>query len=114
MELLLVAGVTTVAEAAFQDHVWRPRLEPLRAVADIRIVHCQVPADTAFERIERRFGETVTRQAHADAYILDRQTHATGHNGFNLIRLDVPAITVDTSDGYRPGFEDILAFVTAG
>ena len=28
----LRVGVTTVAEAAFQDHVWRPRLEPLRAV----------------------------------------------------------------------------------
>ena len=27
---LLRDGVTTVAEAAFQDHVWRPRLEPLR------------------------------------------------------------------------------------
>jgi hypothetical protein len=28
-EVLLKAGVTTVAEAAFQDHGWRPRLEPL-------------------------------------------------------------------------------------
>src|ERR1700751_973152 len=27
LELLVRAGVTTVAEAAFQDHVWRPRLE---------------------------------------------------------------------------------------
>ena len=28
LELLLRAGVTTVAEAAFQDRVWNPRLEP--------------------------------------------------------------------------------------
>lgn len=35
LELLLGSGVTTVAEAAFQDHVWRPRLEPLR-----RLQHC--------------------------------------------------------------------------
>jgi hypothetical protein len=28
LDLLLRAGVTTVAEAAFQDHVWRPRLTP--------------------------------------------------------------------------------------
>jgi predicted kinase len=26
LELLLKAGVTTVAEAAFQDRIWRPRL----------------------------------------------------------------------------------------
>jgi predicted kinase len=36
LRLLLEAGVTTVAEAAFQDRVWRPRLEPLAA---IRVVH---------------------------------------------------------------------------
>src|SRR6266478_1601957 len=29
LRLLLEAGVTTVAEAAFQDRVWHPRLEPL-------------------------------------------------------------------------------------
>ena len=57
LELLLTAGVTTVAEAAFQDHVWRPRLEPLRGRAQIRIVHCMVTADVAFERSLRR-GET--------------------------------------------------------
>jgi hypothetical protein len=37
-------GVTTVAEAAFQDHVWRPRLEPLLDLAQLRIVHCIVDA----------------------------------------------------------------------
>src|SRR5580700_10359113 len=42
LTLLLGAGVTTVAEAAFQDRVWRPRLEPLRSLARLRIVHCVV------------------------------------------------------------------------
>src|SRR6266851_4732024 len=39
LELLLRAGVTTVAEAAFQDRLWRPGLEPLRNLAQLRIVH---------------------------------------------------------------------------
>ena len=43
LELLLRSGVTTVAEAAFQDHVWRPRLEGLRGLAEIRVVHCRSP-----------------------------------------------------------------------
>lgn len=34
LELLLRAGVTTVAEAAFQDHVWRPRLDGYRPGLD--------------------------------------------------------------------------------
>jgi hypothetical protein len=35
LDLLLRAGVTTVAEAAFQDHVWRPRLGIVRHMAEV-------------------------------------------------------------------------------
>ncbi len=54
LELLLRAGVTTVAEAAPQDRLWRPGLEPLRNLAGIRIVHCTVDAEIAFTRSLRR------------------------------------------------------------
>ncbi|MEU2614627.1 AAA family ATPase [Micromonospora sp. NPDC007271] len=114
LQLLLAAGVTTVAEAAFQDRLWRPGLQPLIAIADIRVVHCQVAAQRAFDRIQRRQEEDLIRRAHADAYLGDLQTHAVGHHGFQPVRLDVPEIEVDTSDGYRPGLDEILAFVNAG
>jgi predicted kinase len=51
LELLLTAGVTTVAEAAFQNRIWRPRLTPLLPLARIRIVHCTTDPDLAFQRI---------------------------------------------------------------
>src|SRR5277367_742424 len=54
LRLLLAAGVTTVAEAAFQDRLWRPGLTPLLSLARLRIVHCQADAAVAFERIARR------------------------------------------------------------
>ncbi|MFI5908066.1 AAA family ATPase [Dactylosporangium sp. NPDC051541] len=114
LELLLHAGVTTVAEAAFQDRVWRPHLEPLRAVADIRVVHCQVPAETARARIRRRQAENPARRAHADAHLGDRAAHAAGHEAFDRVRLDVPVLDVDTGDGYRPGLDEIVAFANAG
>src|SRR4029078_1615499 len=60
LELLLGAEVTTVAEAAFQDRLWRPHLQPLRGLADIRVVHCQVTAETAGARIQRRQAENPT------------------------------------------------------
>src|SRR5438445_11791168 len=66
LELLLSAGVTTVAEAAFQDRIWRPRLEPFREVAALRIVHCLVEVETALLRIRRRWQEDPCRRAHAD------------------------------------------------
>ncbi|WP_091552210.1 hypothetical protein [Micromonospora pattaloongensis] len=77
-------------------------------------MHCQVPAQTAFDRVQRRQDEIATRRAHADAYLGDHQTHAVGHHGFQRVRLDVPAVEVDTSDGYRPGLDEIVAFVNAG
>src|SRR4029077_6589102 len=40
LELLLRAGVTTVAESAFQDRLWRSGLEALQDLAQLRIVHC--------------------------------------------------------------------------
>src|SRR5271156_2199628 len=62
VELLLRAGVTTVAEAAFQDHVGRPRLAPLLPLARPRVVHCTVDAGTAFDRVTaRRSGSAVRR-----------------------------------------------------
>jgi hypothetical protein len=34
LEVLVNAGVTTVAEAAFQDRLWSPHLHALRELAD--------------------------------------------------------------------------------
>jgi predicted kinase len=114
LELLLGAGVTTVAEAAFQDRIWRPRLHPLRGLADVRIVHCQVTAETARDRIQRRLDENPTRRAHADTHLVARQAHTAGHDSFHRVQLDVPEIEVDTSGGYRPTLDEIVAFVDAG
>src|SRR5690606_23531964 len=44
IELLLSSCVSIVAEAAFQDYRWRIGLEQLAAVADMKIVHCDVDA----------------------------------------------------------------------
>ncbi|MBB4956918.1 P-loop nucleotide/nucleoside kinase family protein [Micromonospora polyrhachis] len=113
LELLLAAGVTTVAEAAFQDRLWRPYLQPLGELADIRVVHCQLPARTAWGRIQQRRNESPTRRAHADAYLIEQHVHAAGHDSFDRVRLDVPELEVDTSDGYRPGLDQIVAFADA-
>jgi predicted kinase len=106
LELLLRAGVTTVAEAAFQDRIWRPRLQPLRELADIRVVHCRVTAETARTRIQRRRGADPIRRAHPDA-------HVDGHDDFERVRLGVPEIEVDTGGDYDPTLDEIVAFVNA-
>jgi predicted kinase len=111
LELLLRAGVTTVAEAAFQDRLWRPRLEPLRDVARLRIVHCTVDAGVAFERIMRRAGQGPPRHAHADPGPRDAAEYAQRHRAFDRVSVDAPWIEVDTTDGYQPGLAQIAAFI---
>jgi predicted kinase len=103
--LLIRAGVTTVAEAAFQDHVWRPRLAELSEHARLRVVHCVVPATLATERITRRAAEPA-RLAHADPV-----GQAQAHEGFRRVAVDAPWLEVDTSAGYRPALAEIVAFV---
>jgi predicted kinase len=110
LELLLRAGVTTVAEAAFQDRIWGPRLEPLQSLAQIRVVHCTVDADVAFQRNLRRKENNPLRQAHADPGPADAAEHALGHDAFDRVSVDVPSIEVDTTDGYRPELREIVAF----
>lgn len=107
LRLLLENGVTTVAEAAFQDRVWRPNLEPLLPLAELRIVHCLVPDDVAAERFARRAAAEPTRRAHADGHpIVPPAT-------FVRPALDVAMIDVDTSDGYAPGLDEIVEFVNS-
>ncbi len=111
LELLLQAGVTTVAEAAFQDHVWRPRLEPLASLAAIRIVHCTVPPEVAFRRTQQRARDNPLRRAHADPGPNDQASYHAAHRAFARPALDTPSLEVDTTDGYRPPLDQILAFV---
>ena len=111
LELLLTAGVTTVAEAAFQDHVWRPRLEPLLPLARIRIVHCTVDPEVAFQRIVRRSQASAVRAAHADLVAGDAAGYIQRHLAFDRVSLDAPWIEIDTTSGYDPGIDHVAAFV---
>ncbi len=110
IELLLKAGVTTVAEAAFQDHVWRPRLTPLLGLATARVVHCVADPEVAFERILRRNADEGARRAHDDPGPADRADYLRRYREFNRVNLGVPSIEVDTTSGYRPGIAEIAAF----
>jgi predicted kinase len=110
--LLVRAGVTVVAEAAFQDKLWRPQLERLNDAADVRVIACSVDPAVAQERILRRVADNPgARAAHADAALLrERDAGSQTHDGFVHIAMPVPTLRVDTTDGYRPDLTEILAF----
>jgi predicted kinase len=111
LELLLRAGVTTVAEAAFQDRLWRPGLEPLGGLARIRVVHCTVEAGVALKRSLQRSEENPLRRAHADPRSYDADDYLRRHTAFDRVTVNAPWIEIDTTDGYRPAVGQVVAFI---
>ncbi len=110
---LVDAGVTLVAEASFQHRLWEPGLLPLLDSARVRIVHCRLDAAVARERIARRADETPARRAiHGDYSLLEPlDSFKQKFESFEPIALPVPSIQVDTTDGYDPILEEIVAFL---
>jgi predicted kinase len=109
LRVLLAGGVTVVAEAAFQDPLWRQGLDQLLELVDLRIVHCSVSPAVAFERARRR----TQRSAHADASLGQVDDWRRAFASFNRVSIPAPSIEVDTTDGYVPDLTEIVAFVNA-
>jgi predicted kinase len=110
LELLVRAGVTVVAEAAFQQRLWAPNLVAFAPLADIRIVHCTASESVIRDRIVGR-AENPHRRAHNDSCLLAQIAagrHSVEH--FESVDLDVPTLTVDATDGYHPGLGAIARF----
>lgn len=104
---MLDARLSVVAEAAFQHHVWEPNLRPLTDLALVRVVQCRTDPDTA----RRRMIERGLRVAHADSDVLANPSY---FEDFRRVAIDAPSIDVDTSDGYDPSLEQIVAFMAGG
>ncbi|MBC8106021.1 MAG: ATP-binding protein [Anaerolineae bacterium] len=110
--LLLSRGITLVAEAAFQHKNWAPKLEPLRAVARIRIVICSIDPQIARARhIERGLADPQRERFHDDAVVqAAREGRALPIDVYDPPHLDLPSLTVDTSQGYQPSLDQIISF----
>jgi predicted kinase len=113
LRVLVTAGVTVVAEAAFQNGPWRKGLEPVMGLARLRVVQCSVDEAVARQRIERRRATEASRRAHADGELLAREDRRA-FASFEPLSIPVPSIVVDTTDGYAPDLKQVVAFVAAG
>lgn len=101
VRVLIEAGVTVVAEAAFQAPRWTPDLEPLNKLARLRIIRCNVNGSVSFERAARHAADSQHRlQAHGDSTlgkgIADWQR---AFGSFEHIAMTAPSLDVDTTDG---------------
>jgi predicted kinase len=106
LRVLLEAEVTVVAEAAFQDALWRQGLEPLRDLAYFRIVRCSIEPAIA----HRRYRARGAREAHAPLIGMTLEDWTEAYTSFAHLSLG-PSVQVDTTDGYAPSIDEIVDFV---
>jgi predicted kinase len=113
VRFLVDSRVSLVAEASFQHGLWEPGLTPLLESARIRIVHCGTDPAVAWQRIVQRAAESPARRAvHGDHYVSEPfETFKLRFESFDPVALPVPSMQIDTTNGYEPSAEEIVAFV---
>ena len=110
LRVLLGDKVTVVAEASFQDRLWRSGLEPLAKLAEPCIIQCHVDPAVGLERVARRSAARRGVSRHqVNARELEEWTKAVA--SFERLSIPAPSIAVDTTDGYSPDVAEIVAFI---
>jgi predicted kinase len=116
IDFVVSKGVSVVIEAAFQHTVWFPKLTHLAEVASVSLVVCTIDPELARARvIERALADSTRERFHGDSAVY-AATAATGTSGgkYDPPEMDLPTLIVDTTDGYTPTLDRIVAFANAG
>ena len=114
---LLRAGAGGVMEHAFQRGTAEGQVRPLLEHAQAVQITCQLPADEAVRRYVARFERGERHAAHFDAERIRRVQSGERQidwSRFAPLDLPIPTLRVDTTDGYVPPFDDIVAFARSG
>ena len=107
INMLLDNKITCIAESAFQEGVWLPEYQKIRDNAIVKMVVCTTDRVTANRRfLERKRDDPLREYFHGDSVI-------SGENDeyeYNPPGLPVPVLAADTTNGYKPGLEEIAVF----
>lgn len=106
----LYLGKPVIAEAAFQQPLWEPKLPELTHRSNIAVVQCKVNPIVAKERYFRRLQEQPERRlVHGDHEPQNTKMLSTDYHYFSL---PSRTLAVDSSSGeFNPGVETILRFI---
>ena len=111
---LLRAGVGAVMDQAYQRAVVEDDLRPLLAAGRGVQVHCVVPPEESVRRYVTRFERGERHPAHFDGERIAQVRSGARRidwSSYEPLEVAVPTLRVDTTEGYKPAFEQIVAFV---
>ena len=116
MERFVAAGVSLVAEQAFERPRSTATLGPFVARASTRIVHLSTPSAVCEQRFRARaVAHAGRRVAHPDTQLLELiERGDLDWSMWEAPDVDAPVLRVDTTNGYDPPLAEILAFVQHG
>jgi len=103
---ILAAGHGLVLESNFRRGISEAPLRALAQLAPTVVIVCRAPDTLRRRRYEER--AATRHRVHIDSAILREWT--SDDDEF-LIDLGTPSLIVDTTDGYAPGIEDVVALV---
>lgn len=105
-ELVLSAGHGLVLESNFRAGVSDASLIALARLAPTVVIVCRIPDALRRQRFEER-AAAGRHRVHVDSAVLDEWREDDTEF---LIDIGTPRLVVDTTDGYAPDLESIVAF----
>jgi predicted kinase len=113
----LEAGASVIAEVSWRRGISEGDLGRVARLARAVDVHCEVPVDVAHRRfVERERAlkpDVEPRDGPAGHIVGQMERGEFPWDVFDPLDLDMPRIRVDTSDGYRPGLDEVARFCWA-
>jgi len=104
-ERILAAGHGVVLESNFRRGVSDAPLRALARLAPTVVIVCRSPNALRHKRYEERAG--IRHRVHIETAIL---AEWVSDDSETLIDIGTPRLVVDTTDGYAPDLEQIVAF----
>lgn len=107
----LANDISIVIEAAFQHHVWEPRMSKIRELASPIMIHCSIDDALAARRyLERGLAEPNREYYHGDNMVVHyRKTgEILPYAEFVPPKFDAPTIEVSTDGAYVPSIDEIV------
>ncbi len=104
-ERILAAGGGLVLESNFRRGMSDPPLRALARLAPTIVIVCRTPDALRRERYEKRAG--TRHRVHIESAIL---AEWVADDAESLIDIGTPRLIVDTTDGYSPSIEEVVAF----
>jgi predicted kinase len=112
LALLAGAGISVVAEAAFQHPAWENGLQQLKEKARIVVLLCNVSPDIALQRFNNRLLADPEREKfHGDQDVHQDEGLKKFIVEYKPPGLPYPTLEVDTTKGYTPGMDAIMDFI---